>query len=130
MLMPKSDVIQKLQEGGFFARNHEKIAKKEAWSASIAPFIAKSFHNTTYGPVFIDEQASDADLQKTAKLLSDVLPEDTLMLAQSLPKTSSDPTVAEYPATITKMFWKILIRKNLQHFHLKIIRRSKCSQNI
>ncbi len=97
LLTPPSDLLQKIPAETFLKIDDANaIAKREVWPGTVAPFIARSFQGTNFLPVFVDENASPADTEKLAAWLNDNLPADTLVIAQTVPKTSGDQTVAEF----------------------------------
>lgn len=100
-LYPPEGILKKL-EGDTFVKTDEALVRREPWPSVIAPFIAKSFPQTTFLPVFINENATGSDTEMLAVWLNQNLPQDTLVIAQTVPKTSADPLVAEFQLKFAK----------------------------
>ncbi len=104
LLSPPEDVLQKAAAAQIFANDATtaKVAEREAWPGIVAPFVARSFPDATFLPVFISSDATAADDEKLAEWLTVSLPEDTLVIAQTVPKTSVDPTIADFQLKFTE----------------------------
>ncbi|MFO0781038.1 MAG: AmmeMemoRadiSam system protein B [Candidatus Gracilibacteria bacterium] len=76
--------------------------KKEAWPEILSPYLAKSFPQVKFIPVIINENATSGDKENLAAWLDENLPADSLVIAQTVPKTSHDPVVAEFQLKFTK----------------------------
>jgi poly-gamma-glutamate synthesis protein (capsule biosynthesis protein) len=95
LIQPPADLLQKIQNDKISPVS-ETVAKREAWPGMLAPFVVRSFPGTTFLPVFVDENAGDAVNEKLAEWLNTNLPQDSLVLAQTVSKTSADQNVADF----------------------------------
>jgi|GEM_PF-434457 len=115
ILAPPGNFFQNDPESDFLKPDEANIiAKKEAWSKTIAPFIAKTFPNTKVLTVFVNQNNTPADDQKLAVWLSTSLPQDSLVLAQATSKTSPDQNVAEFQLKFTENVLENFDETNLQ----------------
>lgn len=101
LLNPDSAAVDRLSKTKSIFQD-ASFAKGEAWPKIIAPFVAKSFHGSSFLPVFINEDILPADAERVATALLNALPQDSLVIAQSIPKTSTDTTVAEFQLKFTE----------------------------
>lgn len=95
ILPPPGDILKNIPESPHISVD-DAVAKREAWPKVVAPFVAKSFHQAAFMPVFVSEDASEAETEKLADWLNTGLPEDTLVIAQATTKTSDDLNVAAF----------------------------------
>ncbi len=101
ILPPPGDILGKIT-GNTMVSMDNILAKREAWAKVIAPFVAKSFHQAAFMPVFVNEDATEAETEKLADWLNTELPEDTLVVAQTTTKTSGDLNVAAFQLRFTE----------------------------
>lgn len=95
ILPQPGDILNNIPESPHVSVD-DAVAKREAWPKVVAPFVAKSFHQAAFMPVFVSEDASEAETEKLAEWLNTELPEDTLVIAQATTKTSDDLNIAAF----------------------------------